>query len=194
MQDVLLCDLDESVRPELERTLAEHGVRRPEQLSTVQKLSMACPAIPTCGLALTEAERVLPELIDQLEGEMARLGLQDEPISVRMTGCPNGCARPYQSDIGVVGRSGDKFTVFVGGRVLGDRLSFQLQDLVPQAQIVPLLTPLLEKYRQDRQPGEGFGDWCQRLGVERLHGLLPEALRRPAPKGHGQSDNGQCAS
>src|SRR5207244_5060706 len=111
--------------------------------STVQKFSMSCPAIPTCGLALSESERALPGVIDELEKELQRLGLQDEKLSVRMTGCPNGCARPYQSDIGIVGRSGDKYTLFVGGQVLGNRLNFQLKDLVPLAEIVSTLKPLL---------------------------------------------------
>src|SRR5262249_28553397 len=108
------------------------------------EFSLACPAIPTCGLAISEAERALPRVIDQLEAELKRLGLEDEKIGVRMTGCPNGCARPYQSDIGLVGRSGDKYTVFVGGNVLGTRLNFPLRDLVPLGQIVPLLVPLVE--------------------------------------------------
>jgi len=179
-QDLLLCDLEPGARPDIERLLAEHGIRRPDQVSTVRRLSMACPAVPTCGLALTESERVLPGLIDQLEAELARLGLQDERISVRMTGCPNGCARPYQSDVGLVGRSGDKYTVFVGGRSLGDRLSFPLQDLVPQAQIVPLLSPLLAAFKAGRQEREGFGDYCQRLGLEKLQEVLRASSARLA--------------
>ncbi len=173
MQDVLLCDLAAEARAEIEHTLAEHGVLRPDQLSTVQKLSMACPAMPTCGLALSESERVMPGVVDQLERELKRLGLENEKLTVRMTGCPNGCARPYQSDIGIVGRSGDKYTLFVGGRLVGDRLNFVLQDLVPLNQVVPMLVPLLEAFRDDRKAGEGFGDYCTRLGVERLQSLLP---------------------
>ena len=174
LQDILLCDLDSSARVEIDRTLAEYGIARPDQISTVQSLSMACPAIPTCGLALSEAERSLPVLIDQLEVELDRLGLAVEKISVRMTGCPNGCARPYQSDIGIVGRSGDKYTIFVGGNLLGTRLNFPLADLVPSAEIVPLLVPVLEHFKKARRPGEGFGDFCQRLGADSLRGLLPE--------------------
>jgi sulfite reductase (ferredoxin) len=168
LQDLLLYDLDVSAREQIERVLADHGVRRPDQVSAVRKHSMACPAIPTCGLALSESERALPGLIDQLEIELRRLGLEHEKLSVRMTGCPNGCARPYQSDIGVVGRSGDKYTVFVGGTVLGDRLNFMLMDLVPLAEIVPTLVPLLEHFRQERRESESFGDFCHRLGVEEL--------------------------
>src|SRR5207247_4908947 len=129
---------------EVERTLAAHGVLPPEKLSFVQQYSMACPGIPTCGLAISESERAMPGLIDQLEAEVQRLGLSAEKISVRMTGCPNGCVRPYQSDIGIVGRSGDKYTVFVGGNLLGTRLNFVLKDLVPLAEIVPLPVPLLQ--------------------------------------------------
>jgi sulfite reductase (ferredoxin) len=182
VQDLLLCDLDESALGEIERTLAEHGVRRPGQISAVRTLSMACPAIPTCGLAISESERSLPGVIDQLEVELNRLGLQDEKISVRMTGCPNGCARPYQSDIGLVGRSGDKYLLYVGGSILGDRLNFPLRDLVPLSAIVPTLMPVLEKYQQQRQAGEGFGDFCRRLGEEELQKLLPPLPAKSAAK------------
>lgn len=180
LQDILLCDLDPSVKDEIEATLTEHGVVLSEQLSNVQKFSMACPAIPTCGLALSESERALPSIIDQLEVELKRLGLENEKISVRMTGCPNGCARPYQSDIGIVGRSGDKYTLYVGGNLIGSRLNFTLRDLVPLAEIVPTLVPILKDYQQQRQAGEGFGDYCQRLGAEKLAALLPETTSKPA--------------
>jgi sulfite reductase (ferredoxin) len=156
----------------VEGILTDHGVRLPHQLTALRKLSMSCPAIPTCGLALSEAERALPRLIDQLEGECRRLGLDQEQLTVRMTGCPNGCARPYQSDIGIVGRSGDKYTLYVGGRLHGDRLSVVLKDLVPLAQIIPTLVPILTAFKAERQPGEGFGDYCTRLGVEKLRTLL----------------------
>jgi sulfite reductase (ferredoxin) len=180
IQDLLLCDLPASARGEIELTLREHGVLRPDQLGLVQKLSMACPAIPTCGLALSESERALPGIIDQLEADLRRLGLENEKIVVRMTGCPNGCARPYQSDIGIVGRSGDKYTIYVGGRLLGDRLSFVLKDLVPLREIMPTLLPLLTAFKAQKQEGEGFGDFCQRLGAPALLNLLaeePAALR-----------------
>jgi sulfite reductase (ferredoxin) len=173
MQDILLCNLDPSVKADIEQTLTEHGVLRPDQVSSVQRFSMACPAIPTCGLAISEAERALPTIIDQLEAELKRLGLEEEKLSVRMTGCPNGCARPYQSDIGLVGRSGDKYSVFVGGNILGTHLNFLLKDLVPSADIVPTLVPLLEHFKQARQAGEGFGDYCRRQGAEALQALLP---------------------
>ncbi len=171
-QDVLLCDLAASALPQIERTLRDHGVRLPEEVSTVRRHSLACPAVPTCGLALCEAERSLPGILDRLEVTLRDLGLEQEELGVRMTGCPNGCARPYQSDIGIVGRSGEKYTLFVGGHVLGHRLNFLLRDLVHRDDIVPLLRPVLVKFKEERTPGETFGDYCQRVGPERLQKLL----------------------
>lgn len=181
VQDILLCDLEPNARADIEGILVEHGIKRPDEISPMRKLSMACPAVPTCGLALTESERALPAILDSIEAELQRLGMADEKVSVRMTGCPNGCARPYQSDIGLVGRSGDKYTVFVGGTVLGTRLNFQLRDLVPHAEIVNLLTPLLEQFKDHRQSGESFGDFCHRLGVEQCQSLLPDTIGKAKP-------------
>jgi dissimilatory sulfite reductase (desulfoviridin) alpha/beta subunit len=192
LQDILLCDLDAGARVEIDQILAEHGVPRPEQVSTVRQHSMSCPAIPTCGLALSESERTLPGILDQLEVELKRLGLENERLGVRMTGCPNGCARPYQSEIGIVGRSGDKYTLFVGGDLLGHRLSFPLRDLVPLADIVPTLVPVLARFKTDRQPRERFGDFCHRLGAEQLQALLPTPKARHAapPREEANGSNG----
>jgi sulfite reductase (ferredoxin) len=171
MQDILLCNLPSSAKGDVEKTVREHGVLPYERISLIQQNSLACPAIPTCGLAISEAERALPGIIDQLDGEVKRLGLDQERIGIRMTGCPNGCVRPYQSDIGIVGRSGDKYTVFVGGNLIGDRLNFVLKDLVPSNQIVPLLVSVFEFFKKERQGDERFGDFCQRVGQTRLEAL-----------------------
>jgi sulfite reductase (ferredoxin) len=125
---------------------------------------MACVAWPTCGLAITESERALPGIIDDLEAELAKLGLSGERFTVRMTGCPNGCARPYNADVGLVGKAKDKYTIFLGGRLLGNRLNFIYQDLVPEEELVQRLVPVLAYYKQDRQNGETFGDFCDRKG------------------------------
>ena len=122
-QDILLCDVAAADKSAVDSLLNEYGVSRPENLTQVRRWSMACPAIPTCGLAVSESERALPGIVTQLEGVLTDLGLAGEPISVRMTGCPNGCARPYQSEVGIVGRSGDKYTLFVGGDSYGRRLN-----------------------------------------------------------------------
>jgi sulfite reductase (ferredoxin) len=178
-QDLLLCDLDQSARPSVDQMLVDFGIKGADRISLVQQYSMACPAIPTCGLAISEAERTLPDIVDGIESLIAEIGIQDEAIGIRMTGCPNGCVRPYQSDIGIVGRSGDKYTVFVGGHILGTRLNFVLQDLVPKDQITPLLARLLRVYRSERLPNEKFGDYCFRLGqaeVQRRAGVTPVAI------------------
>jgi sulfite reductase (ferredoxin) len=107
-----------------------------------------------------------------LEAELARLGLSGEELGVRMTGCPNGCVRPYQSDVGIVGRSGDKYTLYVGGHPHGHRLNFPFLDLVPRGQIVESLRPLLARFKEERRVGEGFGDFCQRLGPEAVRSLV----------------------
>src|SRR5205807_7285 len=126
-QNLLLTDIPDRRQGLVERILADHGVARPGPgtLSIVRRWSMACPALPTCGLALAEAERVLPDVITELEGELETLGVVDAALTVRMTGCPNGCARPYTADLAFVGRSLNKYAVFVGGSMLGTRLGTQ---------------------------------------------------------------------
>jgi sulfite reductase (ferredoxin) len=171
-QDILLGDVLPANKAAIDQVLADHGVPRHESLGLARKWSMACPAIPTCPLALTESERVLPELITQLETEWAAIGLANEPISVRMTGCPNGCARPYQSEIGLVGRSGEKYTVYIGGDRFGRRLNTELQDLLPRDQIVPRLTKVFKAFAAERNGPELFGDYCERVGIEKLKQIV----------------------
>lgn len=171
-QDLLLCDIDPTQKPTVDSLLNEYGIPRPENLSLVRKWSMACPAIPTCPLAITESERVLPGLVRQLETVVAELGLESEPLSMRMTGCPNGCARPYQSEIGLVGRGGTKFTLYIGGDTLGRRLNAELQDSVPMEQIVPKLRLILAAFKTERENGEAFGAYCDRVGLDKLRSLI----------------------
>ena len=167
-QAIIFCDLDESDRPQIEEILREHGVPLTEDISAARRWSIACPALPTCGLAITESERILPSMIDQLEKELEVLGLGDEVFTTRMTGCPNGCARPYNSDIGLVGKTADKYTIFLGGRVVGDRLNFIYKDKVPTAEVVPTLVSVFKHFKTARQQSETFGDFCHRLGAEQL--------------------------
>jgi sulfite reductase (ferredoxin) len=167
-QSMLFTDVAAENRGEIERVLHHHGVKLSHEISNARRWSMACVAWPTCGLSITEAERALPGMIDRLEVELARLGLSAERFTVRMTGCPNGCARPYNSDVGLVGKTAGKYTLFLGGRLLGDRLNFVYKDLVPEEQVVPTLVPVLVYFKQDRLPGETFGDFCARKGADDL--------------------------
>ncbi|MBA3482523.1 MAG: NADPH-dependent assimilatory sulfite reductase hemoprotein subunit, partial [Pirellulales bacterium] len=113
-QSIIFCDLKESDRARLVEIFRRNGVPLSEDISAVRRWSMACPALPTCGLAVTESERILPSMIDQLETELDSLGLGGEVFTTRMTGCPNGCARPYNSDIGLVGKTKEKYTILLG--------------------------------------------------------------------------------
>jgi len=166
LQGMLLCDLEPAWRGEIERLLRDHGVPLAEELSLTRRYSIACPAYPTCGLAVTESERVMPDVLAAFEAELARQGLAGERIAIHMTGCPNGCARPYAPDIGLVGKARGKYTVYLGGNVQCTRIGFLWQDMVPQEEITPRLAPVLAQWKSQRRPAESFGDYCFRVGKE----------------------------
>ncbi len=161
-QNILFCDLAPNDRERLEGILVQHGVPLTEEISTARRWSMACPALPMCGLAVTESERLLPSIIDAMEKELTSLGLENEVFTTRMTGCPNGCARPYNADIGLVGKAKGKYTLFLGGRRQGDRLNWIYKDMVPEADVVPTLVPVFRQFRDERHEGESLGDFCER--------------------------------
>ncbi len=165
-QSLLFTDLAAEDRERITTMLHAHGVKTSEEISTLRRWSMACVALPTCGLAVAESERVLPGLIDSLEPEVAKLGLSQDAFTLRMTGCPNACARPYNSDIGIVGRTAGKYTIFLGGRLLGDRLNEQYKDVVPFDDLRREITAVLAYYKAERQPSETLGDFCHRKGIE----------------------------
>ena len=124
---------------------------------------MACPALPTCGLALAESERVLPDILTRVEGLLAELGLQNEELIVRMTGCPNGCARPYMAEIDFVGKGPDKYQLYLGGNEASTRLNRLYKDVVKSEDLLNELRSLLARYKQERSQGERFGDFCERV-------------------------------
>jgi sulfite reductase (ferredoxin) len=162
-QNLLLTDLELGTLDQVEQLLRDHGVTPPLELSAVRRYSVACPALPTCGLAVAESERAIPGLLSQLETELESLGVGGEPLTVRMTGCPNGCARPYTADIAFVGRSLGLYHVYVGGGLAGDRLVDLYRGDVPLEEIVDTLRPLLQRWAAERREGEGLGDFYQRL-------------------------------
>jgi sulfite reductase (ferredoxin) len=175
-QSLLFTDLAVTDRERLAEILHDHGVKTSEEISTLRRWSMACVALPTCGLAVAESERVLPGLIDALEPEVSRLGLAHDAFTLRMTGCPNACARPYNSDIGIVGRTLGKYTIFLGGRLLGDRLNEQYKDVVPFEDLCRELTAVLACYKAERHGGETLGDFCHRKGVAHVRTWADEWL------------------
>lgn len=162
-QNVLLTELNEAAIDDIERMLADHGVKLVSDLSAARRYSMACPALPTCGLAMSESERLMPSVVDAFEAELDSLGMRNVPITLRMTGCPNGCARPYTADIAFVGRKPDVYHVYVGGGLGGDRVADLYAADVPTDQLVPALRPLLKKWVRERNSDEGLSDFYQRL-------------------------------
>jgi sulfite reductase (ferredoxin) len=167
-QGLIFCDIEPLDRAKLESILRKHGVPLTEEVSIARRWSMACPALPTCGLAVTESERALPGMMTELEAELAKLGLEDEPFTTRMTGCPNGCARPYNSDIGLVGRAKERYTMFLGGSRLGHRLNWIYKDMVPADEVATTLGRVFAHFKANRTPGEAFGDFCERVGKDAL--------------------------
>jgi sulfite reductase (ferredoxin) len=148
--------------------LRAHKVRFGEDMLPVERWTLACPALPSCGLALTEAERVRDEIVDAIAMRLRHWGLEGERLSVRITGCPNGCARPYSGDIGIVGRMPGFYSLYVGGDFEGTRLNEPIADKLALAEIAQTLDPLFGAFAGSRAPGEGFGDFCHRLGREAL--------------------------
>jgi sulfite reductase (NADPH) hemoprotein beta-component len=170
-QNLIIADIPASQRPEVEALLAEFGLDRPA--GGLRRNAMACVALPTCGLALAESERYLPDLISRLEDELNRFGLREDEITIRMTGCPNGCARPYVSEIGLVGRTPGVYNLYLGGAHAGTRLNKLHRRDVDGDAIVAALSPLFESYAKHRTTNERFGDFVIRTGVitETIAGL-----------------------
>lgn len=162
-QSVLLTDLEPARVDRAVEILGEHNVPTVERISNARRYSMACPALPTCALALAESERVMPWVIDEIEQALERLELSDAALTIRMTGCPNGCARPYNADIGLVGRKPGVYHVYIGGGLSGDRLADLFAPDVDSDELVETLRPLLEQYKSNRHAGEGLGDFYQRI-------------------------------
>jgi len=133
------------------------------EIVNARRYSMACPAMPTCGLAVAESERALPTLMTDIENKLESIGIGDTKLTIRMTGCPNGCARPYTADIAFVGRRPGIYHLFVGGRLAGDRMADLYAADVKIEEAIETLEPLLLKYKSDRNDGEGLGDFYQRL-------------------------------
>jgi sulfite reductase (NADPH) hemoprotein beta-component len=126
--------------------------------------SMACVALPTCGLAMAESERYLPALIGRIDAILAKHGLENEPITIRMTGCPNGCARPYIAEIGLTGRAPGKYNLYLGGGFHGERLNKMIRENVGESVILETLEDVIARFARDRRPDEHFGDFAIRAG------------------------------
>ncbi|MDE2580880.1 MAG: sulfite reductase, partial [Rhodospirillales bacterium] len=179
-QNLIIADVAPAQKNAIAALLAEHGLDRAP--SALRRNAMACVALPTCGLALAESERYLPDLIGALEAAAAAAGLAEDEITIRMTGCPNGCARPYLAEIGLVGVRPGIYNLYLGGAFDGSRLSKLYRREIGHDAILAALAPLFAAYAAGRRPGEHFSDFAIRTGVVREttagnrfhHDLAPE--------------------
>jgi len=162
-QNVILANVAEADKDAITALLAEHGVQTENQASVLHAASLACPALPTCGLALAESERMLPGLVDRIAILCEDVGLAGQEIIIRSTGCPNGCARPYMAEIAFVGKAPGRYQLWLGGNAPGTRLNRVWKDVVKDAEIEHELRPVLARYANERNAGERFGDWVERV-------------------------------
>ncbi|QJE98646.1 NADPH-dependent assimilatory sulfite reductase hemoprotein subunit [Luteolibacter luteus] len=163
-QNLIIANVSAKKRSEVEALLEKYGMHRSHERSALRLASIACVALPTCGLALAEAERYLPEVITDLEQELENAGLRHDSITIRMTGCPNGCGRPFISEIGFVGRGPDRYNLYLGGGHAGQRLSKLYRQDINASEIRSLLAPIFQRYAKERNAGEHFGDFVIRAG------------------------------
>lgn len=174
-QNLYLSGIGNEDRPAIARLLRESGIAEPEALPPVLRHAMACPALPTCGQAITESERIMPEVVAEIQAELNAVGLWNQVVDLRTSGCPNGCSRPYTAEIGIVGASVDMYTIYLGASPLGTRLGTVFAQNVKRHDIPSRLRPVIEHYKESRRTGEGFGDFCHRVGIPALQKVALEA-------------------
>ena len=162
-QNLILASVAETDKAVINSILTANGVKTENQASVLHAAAMACPALPTCGLALAESERMLPGMLDRIEKLCAEVGLAGQEIIIRSTGCPNGCARPYMAEIAFVGKAPGRYQVWLGADATGTRLNRIWKDVMKEADIETEFRPVLARYAKERNPGERFGDWCDRV-------------------------------
>jgi sulfite reductase (NADPH) hemoprotein beta-component len=166
-QNLIISGIDPSARQTIERLFDYYGVAGLQQVSPLRQQALACVALPTCALAMAEAERYLPELNEKIEALLGKHGLIDEAITLRITGCPNGCARPYLAEIGLVGKAPGRYNLFLGGSPDGRRLNRLVHENLDEARILEILDGLLEQFAAARRDQESFGDFAHRAYAPR---------------------------
>lgn len=172
-QDLLLCNIGAGQRTTLAGELAAIGFEAPEAPPLLARHAIACPALPLCGLAVTEAERILPEVLDRLDGLFRRIGIE-KSVLVRMTGCPNGCARPYMAEIGLVGSGVDQYQLWLGGTPNLSRLAEPYLEKMPLEALESTLEPLLQAWHA-AGGRRSFGDFVVKSGREQVSAMLAAA-------------------
>jgi sulfite reductase (NADPH) hemoprotein beta-component len=165
-QNVILANATEADKTAVTALLHSHGVKTENQASLLRAAAMACPSLPTCGLGLAESERMLPGMIDRIQKLCDEVGLGNEEIIIRSTGCPNGCARPYMAELAFVGKAPGRYQVWLGGNTSGTRLNRVWKDVIKEAELEAELRPVLLRFAKERNAGERFGDWCDRAFLQ----------------------------
>ncbi len=161
-QNLIVSGISDAARPAVERLLTEHGIHQLQSISPLRQQALACVALPTCTLAMAEAERYLPDLTGNVEALLDQHGLGREPVSLRITGCPNGCARPYLAEIALVGKAPGRYNLYLGGDALGHRLNRLVLENIDENEILGTLNGLFERFAAERSGGESFGDFADR--------------------------------
>mmetsp|Transcript_10525 Transcript_10525/g.16155 ORF Transcript_10525/g.16155 Transcript_10525/m.16155 type:complete len:631 (-) Transcript_10525:67-1959(-) len=167
-QSIIFRDIDPKDKEGVEAILREHGVKPIEEVDPLSRLSMACPALPLCGLAQTEAERIMPSYIERIRGVLDKMNLSDEEILIRMTGCPNGCARPYMAELAFVGDSPKSYQIWLGGSPVLTRTAWPFMAKMNVDDLEVTLEPILAMFIEQRQQFEAFGDFCHRVGADAI--------------------------
>lgn len=167
-QNLILQEIEPAWKADVIAALSAGGIKDVEEWDSMERTSMACPAMPLCGLAVTEAERGLPDVNVRIRSLLTRLGMPDETFIVRMTGCPNGCARPYMAELGFVGDGPNSYQIYLGGNPNQTRLAALFADRVKLKDLESFLEPIFVHFRDHRKPKEPFGDYCARVGYPAL--------------------------
>ena len=166
--NIILYEIEASQQQAIEEILTEHGIKKEKDIDPLVRYGMACPALPTCGLAITESERALPGILGQIRLLLDKVGLEQEHFAVRMTGCPNGCARPYMAELGFVGSAPETYQIWLGGSPNQTRLAKTYTDQLHINKLEAELEAIFVYFKQQRQPDESFGDFCNRVGIETI--------------------------
>lgn len=164
-QNLIIGNVTSEKKKQISALIEQYGLTDGRQHSALRRSSMACVALPTCGLAMAEAERYLPKLIDKIEAIVDENGLRDEEITIRMTGCPNGCARHALGEIGFIGKAPGKYNMYLGAAFDGSRLSKMYRENIGEEEILSELRTILPRYAKEREEGEHFGDFVIRAGI-----------------------------
>ena len=187
-QNLVIAGVPAGERKRIDALVRDHGLDAGNRAPTaLARAAMACVALPTCGLAMAEAERYLPDFAARLEPLLERHGLRDAPILVRISGCPNGCSRPYLGEIALVGKAPGRYNLMLGADHRGQRLNTLYRENITEAEIVEALDPLFARYAAGREDGEGFGDFLHRAGIVALPAYPTHVRVDPASAALGEA-------